>query len=153
MLVGLSGALVKERNDSTIAAIASRTACDEQGLSVLLSNIEDYQHNATRFGLITTADNAAEYIPTPYKVSIALELPNVPGSLAAVLSDLARCGVNLTTCKSRPEPGKPWHYRFFVDIEVANEEQHNKISAYRKEFQGDLRLLGLYPVGGSADID
>lgn len=139
--------LVKERNDPKIAAIASGKACEEHGLTVLLPNIEDYAHNATRFGLITTADNASKHIPTPYKVSVALALPNEPGSLAAVLTNFARCGVNLTTCKSRPIPETPWHYRFFVDIEVANEEQHKKIYAYRKEFQYDVRLLGLYPVG------
>ena len=148
-----SAILVKEKNDPAIAAIASRKACEEQNLSILLPNVEDYEHNATRFGLITKADNAANHIPTPYKVSVALELPNEPGSLATVLTNFARCGVNLTTCKSRPEPGKPWHYRFFVDMEVANEDQHKKIYAYRKEFQYDVRLLGLYPVGCSAEMD
>lgn len=145
-----SAAFVKEQNNPAIAAIASKKACDEQELAVLLSNIQDYEHNVTRFGLITKAENAAKHVATPYKVSFALELPNEPGSLAAVLTNFARCGVNLTSCKSRPEPGKPWHYRFFVDIEVADEEQHKKIYAYRKEFQYDVRLLGLYPVGGYA---
>jgi chorismate mutase/prephenate dehydratase len=148
-----SAIFVKEQNNPTFAAIASRKACEEQELTSLLSNIEDYEHNATRFGLITKATNAANHVPTPYKVSVALELPNEPGSLATVLTNFARCGVNLTTCKSRPEPGKPWHYRFFVDMEVSNEDQHKKIYAYRKEFQYDVRLLGLYPVGGTADLD
>jgi prephenate dehydratase len=123
---GASAILVKEKNDSTIAAIASKKACDEQQLNVLLPNIEDYVHNATRFGLIIKAENLVKHIPTPYKVSFALELPNEPGSLATVLTNFARCGVNLASCKSRPEPGQPWHYRFFVDIEVANEEQHER---------------------------
>jgi prephenate dehydratase len=148
-----SAILVREKNDPTVAAIASRKACEEQNLNILMANIEDYEHNATRFGLITKADNAATHVPTPYKVSVALELPNEPGSLAAVLTNFARCGVNLTSCKSRPEPGKPWHYRFFVDIEVANEEQHKQIYAYRKAFQYDVRLLGLYPVGTSAESE
>lgn len=142
-----SAGLVKERQDPKIAAIASGKACEANGLKVILPNIEDYAHNATRFGLITQAEYAAKHVPTPYKVSVALALPNEPGSLAAVLTNFARCGVNLTTCKSRPIPEMPWHYRFFVDIEVANEEQHKLIYAYRKEFQYDVRLLGLYPVG------
>ncbi|HEY9759693.1 MAG TPA: prephenate dehydratase domain-containing protein [Oculatellaceae cyanobacterium] len=148
-----SAILVKERQDPTIAAIASSKACEEQDLSILIPRVEDYEHNATRFGLITKAEYAARHIPTPYKVSFALELPNVPGTLATVLTNFARCGVNLTSCKSRPEPGKPWHYRFFVDIEVTNEEQHKKLYAYRKEFQYDVRLLGLYPIGASADVE
>jgi prephenate dehydratase len=145
---GASAIVVKERNNPAVAAIASAKACEEQGLTLLLQNIQDYEHNVTRFGLITRDINVPKRIPTPYKVSFALDLPNEPGSLAAVLANFARCGVNLTSCKSRPEPGKPWHYRFFVDIEVANEEQHKKVYAYRKEFQYDVRLLGLYPVGG-----
>lgn len=142
-----SAILVKERQDPTIAAIASGKACEANGLAIIQSNIEDYSHNATRFGLITKAEYAPHHVPTPYKVSVALALPNEPGSLAAVLTNFARCGVNLTTCKSRPIPEMPWHYRFFVDIEVSNEEQHKLIYAYRKEFQYDVRLLGLYPVG------
>ena len=76
--------LVKEKNDPTIAAIGSQTACVEHKLTVLLKNIEDYDHNATRFGLITKAENLVKHVPTPYKVSFALELPNEPGSLATV---------------------------------------------------------------------
>jgi prephenate dehydratase len=144
---------VKERNNRSIAAIASQKAGEENGLTLLLRNIQDYEHNVTRFGLITRSTNCPKQIPTPYKVSFALELPNKPGSLAEVLTNFARCGVNLSSCKSRPEPGKPWHYRFFVDIEVANEEQHKKIYAYRKQFQYDVRLLGLYPPGTNADGD
>lgn len=148
-----SAILVRENNDPTIAAIASTKACAEQGLHLLLQNIEDYEHNATRFGLITKAENLIKQVPTPYKVSFALELPNEPGALANVLSNFARCGVNLSSCKSRPEPGKPWHYRFFVDIEVTDQEQHEKIYAYRREFKYDVRLLGLYPAGSIASID
>ncbi len=150
---GASVILVKEKNDPTIAAIGSQTACVEHKLTVLLKNIEDYDHNATRFGLITKAENLVKHVPTPYKVSFALELPNEPGSLATVLSNFANCGVNVSSVKSRPEPGRPWHYRFFVDIQVANEVQHEKIYAYRREFKYNVRLLGLYPVGGVATVE
>jgi prephenate dehydratase len=56
----------------------------------------------------------------PQKVSVALELQNAPGRLAAALTAAASAGANLTKVQSRPIPGQPWSFTFFLDAVVQN---------------------------------
>ena len=39
------------------------------------------------------------------------------GALYRLLDPFAQCGVNLTSIQSRPMPGKPFEYLFFLDME------------------------------------
>jgi prephenate dehydratase len=49
------------------------------------------------------------------KGSLCFTLDHTPGSLVGFLSQLA--GSNLTHIVSRPIPGKPFEYLFYVDFE------------------------------------
>jgi len=48
--------------------------------------------------------------------------------------------------ESRPAPGKPWEYVFFVDVRghADRPEFQRALAALRKQTQ-DLRVLGSYP--------
>lgn len=140
-----SGAVVfvKESGDKTAAAIAGELAAQEHGMSILASNVEDYTHNSTRFGLIT-ASSAEQAAPAlPYKLSCAVELEHKPGTLAGVLNSLAAIGANLTKIESRPIGETPWHYRFFIDLEVAVSAVE-PIEAALKVYSRNFKLLGRY---------
>lgn len=140
-----SALLVKEKSDPHIAAIAGKTAAIKHGLLILLSNIEDYAHNSTRFGLITK--HLANDLTLPHKLSLAVELPHKPGSLARFLTAIAEADVNLTKCESRPIPEIPWHYRFFIDMEIVNAKQDETISKLCRETIQRTKILGRYPTG------
>jgi len=73
----------------------------------LKADIEDNPENFTRFFLVRrAAESAAD--PESNKISLAFSVENRPGSLVAVLNELAALGTNLTKIESRPVHGKPW---------------------------------------------
>ncbi|HTH42309.1 MAG TPA: ACT domain-containing protein [Terracidiphilus sp.] len=61
--------------------------------------------------------------PEANKISIAFSVENRPGSLVAVLNELAALGTNLTKIESRPVHGSPWEYVFYVDCQIRSSEE------------------------------
>lgn len=140
-----SGAVihVRDSGDRTAAAIAGELAAKEHGMHIIASNVEDYAHNSTRFGLIASAGNNGADPGEPYKLSCAVELEHKPGALANVLTSLAATGANLTKIESRPIGESLWHYRFFMDLEI-NAGGIEPIEAALKIYCRNFKLLGRY---------
>ena len=136
---------VAARKDATMAAIAGEFAMREYGLSLLQSNIEDSPHNRTRFGVIANAGAPDDALPEPpYKISAAVELPHSPGSLSRLLSSLAAQSVNLTKIESRPIADAPWHYRFFVDMELDDLRKDEHVVKALADCTERFKLIGRY---------
>jgi prephenate dehydratase len=101
------------------AGLAPELAAEEYGANILLRGVEDHAQNVTRFHLLRRADDPAPTIQ-PDKLSVAFALDHRPGTLVAALQALASAGVNLTRIESRPVPGQPWEYVFFVEFRFAD---------------------------------
>jgi prephenate dehydratase len=100
-----------------VAGIAPELAAREYGAEVLVPGVEDHAENYTRFHLLRREDSAgAEDDAGADKMSLAFAIEHRPGTLVAALERLARAGVNLTKIESRPVPGSPWEYVFYVDV-------------------------------------
>jgi prephenate dehydratase len=106
---------VVEQHNRRLAAIASIQAAAFYGGQILAENIEDNDQNYTRFQLLRRVADAAPY-PDANRMSLAFALENRPGSLVSALQKLAAHDLNLTKIESRPVPGKPWEYVFYVDL-------------------------------------
>lgn len=104
-----AGAAIAAAADPSVGAIASVGAAQEYGLEILHKNIQDHEKNYTRFFLISKRQAAGN------KSSLCFTLDHKPGALAAMLAQFA--GSNLTHIVSRPIPGKPFEYIFYVDLE------------------------------------
>lgn len=106
------------------AAVAGRVAIRIHGLRTLGYNIEDATVNATRFLLITGPADPVN-LPTPQHVRpsmrtlVHLILNDSPGALLSALKPFDRNGVNLSFIQSRPLPGQPWEYGFFLEADTA----------------------------------
>jgi len=97
-----------------MAGIAPLLAAEQYGAQVLVAGIEDHAENYTRFYRL--ASEVLPYAPDANKMSLAFSLEHKPGTLLEALEGLRRAGVNLTKIESRPVPGRPWEYVFFLDL-------------------------------------
>jgi prephenate dehydratase len=129
--------------DKSRAAIASRRAARTYGGVILREHLEDNRENYTRFLLLS---NNGAALGNANKLSLVFELDHRPGALLRALEPFARRGINLMKIESRPVHGKPWQYRFYLDLQAARDQPD--ATAALEELQGEvvgLRILGSYP--------
>src|SRR5580765_2905455 len=134
--------MVADSGNTDAAAIASARAGEVFGLKPLASGIQDFSDNITRFLVIgrRPLKNAIAD-----KTTIVFTVPNEPGALFKALSVFALRGVDLTKLESRPIPGRPWEYLFYVDLAAARDEVTcSRALGHLSEFATTLRTLGSY---------
>jgi prephenate dehydratase len=137
-----SAKMVADAGQRDAAAIASARAGEVFGLVSLAAGVQDFDDNITRFLLVgrTPLPNVVAD-----KTSIVFSLQNEPGSLFKALSVFALRGIDLTKLESRPIPGRPWEYLFYVDLGIARDEVAcARALAHLGEFASMLRTLGTY---------
>jgi prephenate dehydratase len=139
--------LLVQRNDRQAAVLASRAAAALYQLEVLAENLEDNPTNYTRFLILAREPHQAQDIERgDYKTSIVFSLKNQPGSLFKALSVFALRDIDLTKIESRPIPGKPWEYLFYIDF-AGHAQSANCARAldHLSEMAPFMRHLGSYP--------
>ena len=134
--------LMAEELDDT-AGIAPALAARQYGAEVLEAAIEDHAENFTRFHLLVPE---ARWTPAsaPNKSSLAFSVEHRPGSLVRSLELFARAGVNLTKIESRPVPGMPWEYVFFVDLRFESAAQIDAALTELRSHCQMVKELGRY---------
>ena len=136
---------VLARGDNAYAAIAGLCAAQQYGGVILIENIEDNPENFTRFVLLIPASEADRFPRSDArKMSVAMRLAHRPGSLLSSLEPFARHGINLMKIESRPIPGSPWIYQFFLDLEASSIAELDTALAEVRNATSELRILGLY---------
>jgi prephenate dehydratase len=128
-----------------VAGIAPELAARVYGGEVLMAGVEDHAENYTRFHLIRREDAAGEGNAAGVdKMSLAFAIEHRPGTLVAALERLARAGVNLTKIESRPVPGSPWEYVFYVDVRFDTAEKAEAALSALREHCRMVKVLGRY---------
>jgi prephenate dehydratase len=134
--------LMAEELDDT-AGIAPELAARQYGAEVLVAGIEDHAENFTRFHLLV---QESRWVPAAgaNKSSLAFSVEHKPGSLVRALEEFAKAGVNLTKIESRPVPGMPWEYVFFVDLRFDSPAQIDGALAHLARHCQMVKELGRY---------
>lgn len=133
---------VMSGNVDADAAIASKLAADLYGADVVVEGLEDHAENYTRFLVVAREPAARE--PESNKTSLMVSLGNTPGTLYRALGVFAARGLNLTKIESRPLPGRPWEYLFYLDVVDTGQGVGAALEELRA-FTSSIRVLGTYP--------
>lgn len=130
-------------NDPTRAAIAGRRAAEIYGGIILREHTEDHRENYTRFILLSPQPRVSE---DAAKLSLVLKLAHLPGALSRALEPFAQRGIDLLKIESRPIAGRPWQYRFYLDLKAStNEREVSRALSELQEHVEEVRVLGCYP--------
>jgi prephenate dehydratase len=134
---------VMRAGDPTRAAVASCRAAELYGGVILREHLEDNPENYTRFLLLSPS---RELVANADKLSLVFELDHRPGALFHALEPFARCNTNMMKIESRPVHGKPWQYRFYLDLQASRmDPQVAAALATLASHVVNLRILGCYP--------
>lgn len=131
------------------AALASPGAADVYGLKVLETPGSSRAVNVTHF-FVLGAKPLGQAPHGPAKTAFVAALPNACGSLHRFLGPFARQRVSLSRIVSRPVPGQPQTYVFFIEIEGGPADAPVARALARAEKLAErLTPLGTYPIGRS----
>lgn len=133
---------IKESGITTDAAIGSQEEAVIHGMEILEEGIETNPRNYTRFVII-----GRQYLPKRprTKSSLIYSTGNQAGDLYKTLRIFADKGINLVKLESRPIPGKPWEYMFYVDLEADVESPElEPVLRELEEHTDYLKILGSY---------
>jgi prephenate dehydratase len=140
-----SAAEVRELGDPAVAAIASELAGEIYGLRSLARNIEDAEHNTTRF-LVMAREPRRPPAGTPSVTTFVFNVRNVPAALYKALGGFATNGVNMTKLESYMVGGQFTATQFYADVEAHPDDRPLKLALEELEFfSTEVRILGVYP--------
>jgi prephenate dehydratase len=137
---------VAAMNDKTLAAVASKLAAEIHHLTILKSDVEDADHNVTRFLIMSPEPEDADNDGNPVITSFIFRVRNVPAALYKALGGFATNGVNLTKLESYQLEGSFNATQFFADIDGHPQERSVQLALEElRFFTSTLKILGAYP--------
>jgi prephenate dehydratase len=137
---------ISQKADKSVAAIASKFAGEIYGLNVLASNIEDAEHNTTRFLVLSPTPQEAPANSGKVKTTFVFRVRNVPAALYKAMGGFATNGVNMTKLESYMVGGNFTATQFYADIEghpsdIGVQHAFEELGFFTDHF----RVLGVYP--------
>ncbi|MSO72541.1 MAG: prephenate dehydratase [Rhodospirillaceae bacterium] len=137
---------VAKRGDKSVAAIAPKLAGEIYKLKVLAANIEDADHNTTRFLIMARAPVATNPRKGPFITSFVFRVRSVPAALYKALGGFATNGVNMTKLESYMVGGHFSAAQFYADVEGHPGDPALKLALEDLRFYSkEVIILGTYP--------
>jgi prephenate dehydratase len=136
---------IAETGDKSRAAIASRLAAEIYGLDILAEDIEDEDHNTTRFIVLSRESKWAQSGAGPVITTFLFQVRNIPSALYKALGGFATNRVNMTKLESYMIEGNFFATQFYADVE-GHPEDRNLVLALEELafFSKEMKILGVY---------
>ncbi len=141
-----SARMVAEKNDRTAAALAPQLAASLYGLEILSNNVEDEDHNTTRFVVLSREAVVPPANNGPVITTFVFQVRNVPSALYKVMGGFATNGINMTKLESYQLGGAFTATLFYADIEGHPDDKSVQFALEEMQFFSVKRkILGVYP--------
>ncbi|WP_419798459.1 MAG: prephenate dehydratase [Terasakiella sp.] len=137
---------IAKSGDTTRAVIASELAGEIYGLTSLAADIEDAEHNTTRF-IVMSKEAIVPHSKAGMSVtSFVFRVRNVPAALFKALGGFATNGVNITKLESYIVDGSFVAAQFYADCEGHPDNRNLRLALEELEFfTQTVKILGVYP--------
>jgi len=137
---------VAELGDPTQAAISPPLAAEIYGLDVLAEDVEDEEHNTTRFVVLSRDLVQAPAGNGPVVTSFIFNVRNLPAALYKALGGFATNGVNMTKLESYMVGGEFTATQFLAEVDGHPDDIGLKRALEELTFfTTDVKILGVYP--------
>ena len=136
---------IADAGDPSQAAISPPMAAEIYGLDVLASDIEDEDHNTTRFVVLSREPVRAANDGTPVVTSFIFNVRNLPAALYKALGGFATNGVNMTKLESYMVGGHFAATQFLAEVDGHPDDL--PLARALEElafFTTDVTILGVY---------
>jgi prephenate dehydratase len=141
---------IADAGDPTQASISPPLAAEIYGLDVLATDIEDEEHNTTRFVVLSREPQWAPDGAGPVVTSFIFNVRNLPAALYKALGGFATNGVNMTKLESYMVGGQFAATQFLAEVDGHPDDL--PLARALEElafFTTDVRILGVYPADAS----
>ncbi|MEM7005866.1 MAG: prephenate dehydratase domain-containing protein, partial [Pseudomonadota bacterium] len=129
-------------------AIAPRLAADVYGLDVLAENIEDAEHNTTRFVIMSREPGDLQADAGDAVTAFIFQVRNIPAALYKAMGGFATNGLNMTKLESYQIGGSFTATQFYAEIEGHPDDRLVQLALEELGFfSTQLKILGVFPAG------
>jgi prephenate dehydratase len=138
--------VVRDEQNRSWAALAPRLASKLYGLDIIAENVEDADHNVTRFVVLSKEKSwAPRQDDRLMMTTFVFRVHNIPAALYKAMGGFATNSVNMTKLESYQLGGKFFSTQFYADIE-GHPDDKNAAQALKELnfFSREVRILGVY---------
>ena len=136
---------IAERGDIGQAALATELAGEIYGLQSLEIDVQDTEHNTTRFIIMSKEPVDPDPAEGPVITTFVFRVRSVPAALYKALGGFATCGVNITKLESYIIDASFTVAQFYADIEGHPDQRLVRLALEELGFfSREVKILGVY---------
>lgn len=139
---------VAELGDPSVAAIAPELAASVYGLEILARDIEDAEHNTTRFVIMSRDPGDRQVKDGRTVTAFIFQVRNIPAALYKVMGGFATNGVNMTKLESYQLGGSFTATQFYAEVEGHPDERNVQLALEELGFFSNMfKIIGVFAAG------